>query len=136
MSNGQYNAALSLFFLSYAGFEPLTNILLKRLRPSVFIPAIMVLWGIVMTTMGLVHNAAGLMAAGEVDCVVVGADRIAANGDTANKVGTYGVALLAQAHGIPFYVAAPSSTWNSARKIGICSSSGRQEANGLALFSR
>lgn len=63
MSNGQYNAALSLFFLSYAGFEPLTNILLKRLRPSVFIPAIMVLWGIVMTTMGLVHNAAGLMAA-------------------------------------------------------------------------
>lgn len=63
MSGGEYNAALSLFFVSYAGFEPLTNILLKRLKPSVFIPAIMVLWGIVMTTMGLVHNAAGLMAA-------------------------------------------------------------------------
>ena len=44
--------------------------------------------------------------------VVVGADRIAANGDTANKVGTYGVALLAQAHGIRFYVAAPSSTFD------------------------
>src|SRR4029077_10060715 len=42
----------------------------------------------------------------------VGADRIAANGDTANKIGTYGVALLAQAHGIPFYVAAPSSTFD------------------------
>jgi methylthioribose-1-phosphate isomerase len=42
--------------------------------------------------------------------VVVGADRIAANGDTANKIGTYGVAILAQAHGIPFYVAAPWST--------------------------
>jgi methylthioribose-1-phosphate isomerase len=45
-----------------------------------------------------------------VDCVIVGADRIAANGDVANKIGTYGIALLAQAHGIPFYVAAPSST--------------------------
>ena len=44
--------------------------------------------------------------------VVVGADRIAANGDTANKIGTYGVALLAAAHGIPFYVAAPSSTFD------------------------
>ena len=44
--------------------------------------------------------------------VVVGADRIAANGDTANKIGTYGVALLARAHGIPFYVAAPSSTFD------------------------
>jgi methylthioribose-1-phosphate isomerase len=44
--------------------------------------------------------------------VVVGADRIAANGDTANKIGTYGVALLAAAHDIPFYVAAPSSTFD------------------------
>ena len=43
MTNGQYNATLSIFFVSYALFEPLTNILLKRLRPSVFIPAIMVL---------------------------------------------------------------------------------------------
>ena len=44
--------------------------------------------------------------------VIVGADRIAANGDTANKIGTYGVALLARAHDIPFYVAAPSSTFD------------------------
>jgi methylthioribose-1-phosphate isomerase len=54
--------------------------------------------------------AASLMAAGDVDCVVVGADRIAANGDVANKVGTYGLAVLARHHGIPFYVAAPMST--------------------------
>ena len=47
------------------------------------------------------------MAAGQVNAVVVGADRIAANGDIANKIGTYGVAILAHAHGIPFYVAAP-----------------------------
>ncbi|MDA1094263.1 MAG: S-methyl-5-thioribose-1-phosphate isomerase [Acidobacteria bacterium] len=51
-----------------------------------------------------------LMRAGRVDIVVVGADRIAANGDVANKIGTYTVAVLARAHGVPFYVAAPVST--------------------------
>jgi methylthioribose-1-phosphate isomerase len=55
-------------------------------------------------------SAGGLMARGEVDRVVVGADRIAANGDVANKVGTYPLAVLAARHGIPFYVAAPVST--------------------------
>jgi methylthioribose-1-phosphate isomerase len=54
--------------------------------------------------------AASLMAAGEVDCVVTGADRIAANGDTANKIGTYSLAVLAAHHGISFYVVAPTST--------------------------
>lgn len=58
-------------------------------------------------------NMAGwLMAKGEVDFVVVGADRIAANGDTANKIGTYSLAVLAKHHGIPFYVAAPISTFD------------------------
>lgn len=56
-------------------------------------------------------NAAGfLMMQGKVDCIIVGADRIAANGDTANKIGTYLKALAAQAHAVPFYVAAPVST--------------------------
>jgi methylthioribose-1-phosphate isomerase len=50
------------------------------------------------------------MSKGEVDCVIVGADRIAANGDTANKIGTYTLAVLAKEHGIPFYVAAPTTT--------------------------
>ena len=59
----------------------------------------------------IADNAAGLlMMQGKVDCLIVGADRIAANGDTANKVGTYLKALAAQAHGVPFYVAAPVST--------------------------
>jgi methylthioribose-1-phosphate isomerase len=59
----------------------------------------------------IADNAAGLlMMQGKVDCVIVGADRIAANGDTANKVGTYLKALAARAHGVPFYVAAPVST--------------------------
>jgi methylthioribose-1-phosphate isomerase len=51
-----------------------------------------------------------LIASGKIGCVIVGADRIAANGDTANKVGTYGLALAARAHGVPLYVAAPIST--------------------------
>ncbi len=59
----------------------------------------------------ITDNMAGtFMRQGLIDFVVVGADRIAANGDVANKVGTYGVAVLAREHGIPFYVAAPSST--------------------------
>jgi methylthioribose-1-phosphate isomerase len=62
--------------------------------------------------------AASLMAAGEVDCVVTGADRIAANGDTANKIGTYSLAVLAVHHGIPLYVVAPTSTVDLATPSG------------------
>ncbi len=54
--------------------------------------------------------AASLMAAGEVECVITGADRIAANGDTANKIGTYSLAVLASHHDIPLYVVAPTTT--------------------------
>ncbi|MBI3821142.1 MAG: S-methyl-5-thioribose-1-phosphate isomerase [Planctomycetes bacterium] len=64
------------------------------------------------------NMAAQVMREGKIQLVVVGADRIAANGDTANKIGTYGVAVLARAHGIPFYVAAPSSTFDLAIKDG------------------
>jgi methylthioribose-1-phosphate isomerase len=63
-------------------------------------------------------SAGGLMARGEVDVVVVGADRIAANGDVANKVGTYPLAVLADRHGIPFHVAAPVSTLDPATPSG------------------
>ncbi len=56
------------------------------------------------------NMAAQVMKEGRIDIVFVGADRIAANGDAANKIGTYGVALLAKAHNIPFYVLAPTST--------------------------
>ena len=57
-------------------------------------------------------------AAGLVDCVIVGADRIAANGDVANKVGTYGLAVLAHHHDVPFYVAAPMSTFDFTCRTG------------------
>jgi methylthioribose-1-phosphate isomerase len=62
--------------------------------------------------------AGGLMAQGRVDRIVVGADRIAANGDVANKVGTYPLAVLADRHGVPFYVAAPLSTIDPATPDG------------------
>jgi methylthioribose-1-phosphate isomerase len=62
------------------------------------------------TTVITDNMAGAMMRLGHVDLVVVGADRIAANGDVANKIGTYGVAVLAKEHGIPFYVAAPIST--------------------------
>jgi methylthioribose-1-phosphate isomerase len=62
------------------------------------------------TTVITDNMAGALMRQGRVNFVVVGADRIAANGDTANKIGTYGLAVLAREHGIPFYVAAPLST--------------------------
>ncbi|KAK3382711.1 major facilitator superfamily domain-containing protein [Lasiosphaeria ovina] len=63
LTTSSYNATLSIFFVSYAVFEPLTNILLKKLRPSIFIPIIMALWGCSMLGMGFVYNWSGLMSA-------------------------------------------------------------------------
>lgn len=59
-----------------------------------------------------------LMSRWKVNCVIVGADRIAANGDTANKIGTYSIAVLAKEHGVPFYVAAPTSTIDMGLRTG------------------
>src|SRR5580658_11098001 len=70
------------------------------------------------TTVICDNMAASLMRQGRIQAVVVGADRIAANGDTANKIGTYNVAILAREHGIPFYVAAPWSTIDLATATG------------------
>src|SRR5205085_5396312 len=93
-------------------------------RPSVWVPETRpVLQGARLTAweldrLGIAHRlvadvtAGSLMAGGEVDCIVVGADRIAANGDVVNKIGTYSLAVLANHHGIPFYVAAPTSTFD------------------------
>lgn len=79
--------------------------------------------------------AATVMARGLVDAVFVGADRIAANGDTANKIGTYGVAVLAKMHEIPFYVAAPASTFDrsiaSGKEIPIEERNGREITHGF-----
>ena len=84
--------------------------------------------------------AGWLMHEGKVDLIITGADRIAANGDAANKIGTYSLAVLAKAHKIPFYVAAPSSTFDLSLADGgqipiehrseqeICCGFGRQTA--------
>jgi methylthioribose-1-phosphate isomerase len=72
----------------------------------------------IATTVITDNMAAAIMARERVDLVVVGADRIAANGDAANKIGTYGLAIAAHAHGIPFYVAAPWSTIDLATASG------------------
>ncbi len=79
--------------------------------------------------------AGSLMAAGEVDCVVVGADRIAANGDVANKVGTYGLAVLAAHHRVPFYVAAPLSTVDLACPSGDAIPIERRPADEVAVMA-
>jgi methylthioribose-1-phosphate isomerase len=73
--------------------------------------------GIPVTVLGD-GMAASLMASGQVDLCIVGADRIAANGDVANKIGTYALAIAARHHGIPFYVAAPASTLDPATPTG------------------
>lgn len=70
------------------------------------------------TTLICDSMAASLMAKGEIDKIFVGADRIASNGDTANKIGTYGLAVLAKHHGVPFYVVAPVSTFDFKLKTG------------------
>ena len=70
------------------------------------------------TTVLCDNMAASLMRQGKIQAVIVGADRIAANGDVANKIGTYNVAILAKEHGIPFYVAAPWSTIDLATATG------------------
>jgi methylthioribose-1-phosphate isomerase len=62
--------------------------------------------------------AAYLMKQGRIDLVITGADRIAANGDTANKIGTYSLSVLAAKHGVPFYIAAPSGTFDLSIKAG------------------
>jgi methylthioribose-1-phosphate isomerase len=83
--------------------------------------------------------AAGLMADGEVTHVIVGADRIAANGDVVNKIGTYGLAVLAREHGLPFIVAAPTSTIDLATPTAaqvVIEERPAEEVSQIALFGR
>ncbi|HTC23295.1 MAG TPA: S-methyl-5-thioribose-1-phosphate isomerase [Gemmatimonadales bacterium] len=99
-------------------------------RPSVIVPETRPLlqgsrltaWELSRAGVPCTVIADGMIASrlrrGDVSCVFVGADRIAANGDVANKIGTYGLALAARAHGVPFYVAAPSSTVDPATPDG------------------
>jgi methylthioribose-1-phosphate isomerase len=112
LATGGYGTALGAL---RAAWERglLTHVLVDETRPLLQ-GSRLTAWE--LTAAGIPHTviadsaAAHMMAAGEVDCVITGADRIAANGDTANKIGTYGLAVLAAHHGLPLYVVAPTST--------------------------
>jgi methylthioribose-1-phosphate isomerase len=95
--------------------KKITNVIVNETRPYLQ-GARLTAWEMVQEGIPctlITDNMAGhLMSRGEVDVIVVGADRIAANGDTANKIGTYALAVLAKRHGIPFYVVAPLSTFD------------------------
>ena len=109
---GQYGTALGVVQAAHHAGRPL-HVWVDETRPYLQ-GARLTTWELAQA--GVPHSllpdvAAGhLMARGEVDVILVGADRVAANGDTANKVGTYTLAVLAARHGIPFYVCAPTST--------------------------
>ncbi len=120
LATGDYGTALSPIYLAHE----------RKLKPRVFADetrpllqgARLTAWELqragVDVTVICDNMAAQVMREGKIDLVIVGADRIAANGDAANKIGTYGVAILANYHGIPFYVAAPYSTIDMATPTG------------------
>jgi methylthioribose-1-phosphate isomerase len=114
LATSDYGTALALFFAAAEAGKKL-HVYADETRPLLQ-GARLTAWELhergIDVTLICDSMAAQVMREGRVQAVVVGADRIAANGDTANKIGTYGVALLAAAHEIPFYVAAPSSTFD------------------------
>ncbi len=114
LATAEYGTALAVFFAAQDAGKRL-HVYADETRPLLQ-GARLTAWELkqrgVDVTLICDSMAAQVMREGRVSAVVVGADRIAANGDTANKIGTYGVALLAAAHGIPFYVAAPTSTFD------------------------
>ena len=114
LATADYGTALAVIFAAVEGGKAL-RVFADETRPLLQ-GARLTAWELqrrnIPVTLICDNMAAQVMKEKKVDLCVVGADRIAANGDTANKIGTYGVALLAKAHGIPFYVAAPSSTFD------------------------
>jgi methylthioribose-1-phosphate isomerase len=114
LATSDYGTALAVFFAAAEAGKTL-HIYADETRPLLQ-GARLTAWELqqrgIDVTVICDNMAAQVMREGRVQAVVVGADRIAANGDTANKIGTYGVALLAAAHRIPFYIAAPSSTFD------------------------
>jgi methylthioribose-1-phosphate isomerase len=114
LATSDYGTALAVFFSAHESGKRL-HVYADETRPLLQ-GARLTAWELqqrgIEVTLICDSMAAQVMREGRVQAVVTGADRIAANGDTANKIGTYGVALLAAAHDIPFYVAAPTSTFD------------------------
>ncbi|MCA9245811.1 MAG: S-methyl-5-thioribose-1-phosphate isomerase [Planctomycetales bacterium] len=120
LATSEYGTALAVIYTAHESGQSL-HVYVDETRPLLQ-GARLTAWELqqhgIHATLICDSMAAHVMQAGRVQAVVVGADRIAANGDVANKIGTYGVALAAAAHGIPFYVAAPSSTFDLALASG------------------
>ncbi|MBX3415192.1 MAG: S-methyl-5-thioribose-1-phosphate isomerase [Pirellulales bacterium] len=114
LATADYGTALALFFAAHEAGKRI-HVYADETRPLLQ-GARLTAWELqqrgIPVTLLCDSMAAQVMREGKVSAVVTGADRIAANGDTANKIGTYGVAVLAAAHNIPFYVAAPTSTFD------------------------
>ncbi len=120
LATADYGTALALFFSAHEAGKRI-HVYVDETRPLLQ-GARLTAWELqqrgIDATLICDSMAAQVMREGKVQAVVTGADRIAANGDTANKIGTYGVAVLAAAHDIPFYVAAPTSTFDLSIKSG------------------
>ena len=116
LATAEYGTALSVFFTAQDTGKKL-HVFVDETRPLLQ-GARLTVWELtqrgVDATLICDSMAAQVMREGRVQAVVTGADRIAANGDAANKIGTYSLAVLARAHDIPFYIAAPSSTFDLA----------------------
>ncbi len=114
LATADYGTALAVFFAAHEAGKRL-HVYADETRPLLQ-GARLTAWELqqrgIDVTLICDSMAAQVMREGRVQAVVTGADRIAANGDSANKIGTYGVALLAAAHDIPFYIAAPTSTFD------------------------
>jgi methylthioribose-1-phosphate isomerase len=118
LATGAYGTALGVIFSSK---KKIKMVYVDETRP-VLQGARLTVWELtqegVPVTLICDNMAASIMAKKDIDLIVVGADRIASNGDTANKIGTYGLAVMAKYHKVPFYVAAPASTFDLALKSG------------------
>lgn len=114
LATAEYGTALSVIF-TMADRGQQVQVFVDETRP-LFQGARLTAWELAQrqidSTLICDSMAGHVMRLGRVDAVITGADRIAANGDTANKIGTYSLAVLARAHGIPFYIAAPTSTFD------------------------
>ncbi|MEM9941784.1 MAG: S-methyl-5-thioribose-1-phosphate isomerase [Planctomycetota bacterium] len=120
LATAEYGTALSVFFTAQDKGKDL-HVFVDETRPLLQ-GARLTAWELmqrgIRATLICDSMAAQVMREGRVHAVITGADRIAANGDSANKIGTYSIAVLARAHGIPFYIAAPSSTFDLSIETG------------------
>jgi methylthioribose-1-phosphate isomerase len=141
LATGGYGTALGVVRAAFAA-DPGVRVVVDETRPLLQ-GARLTAWELeregIPYTLIADSMAAAMMASGRVSHVVVGADRIAANGDVVNKIGTYGVAILAREHGIPMIVAAPTTTLDPSTPSGagvVIEERAAEEVRGLDLFGR